>query len=86
MIAFNSFGMEAFLETSATSRGGGLPMTVNKTIKSTLLILTIIAAALLPAQTLLGESNAKSPDYKELRLFREVMGIVPETLRQRRTG
>lgn len=51
-------------------------MTVNKTIKSTLLILTIIAAALLPAQTLLGESNAKSPDYKELRLFREVMGIV----------
>ncbi len=51
-------------------------MTVNKTIKSTLLVLTIIAAALLPAQTILGESNAKSPDYKELRLFREVMGIV----------
>ena len=51
-------------------------MTVNKTIKSTLLILAILAAALLPAQTLLGESTAKSPDYKELRLFREVMGIV----------
>ena len=38
--------------------------------------MTIVAAALLPAQTLLGESAAKSPDYKELRLFREVMGIV----------
>ena len=49
---------------------------VKKTIKSTLLILTIVAAVLLPAQTLLGESTAKSPDYKELSLFREVMGIV----------
>jgi carboxyl-terminal processing protease len=55
---------------------GGFRMTVNKTIKSTLLILAILAAALLPAQTLLGESTAKSPDYKELRLFREIMGIV----------
>ena len=51
-------------------------MTVEKKIKSTLLILTIVAAALLPAQTLLGESAAKSPDYKDLTLFREVMGIV----------
>ncbi|MGO9566553.1 MAG: S41 family peptidase [Desulfomonilaceae bacterium] len=51
-------------------------MTVEKTIKSTLLILTIVAAALLPARTLLGESTNKSPDYKELRLLREVMGIV----------
>src|SRR3990172_3737417 len=51
-------------------------MKVNKTIKSTILILAILAAALLSAQTLLGESTAKSPDYKELRLFREVMGIV----------
>ncbi|MGO9570574.1 MAG: S41 family peptidase, partial [Desulfomonilaceae bacterium] len=47
-----------------------------KTIKSMLLTLTIVAAAILPAQTLLGESTAKSPDYKELMLFREVMGIV----------
>src|SRR5208283_3033826 len=51
-------------------------MRVGKTIKSTLLILAIVAAVLLPARTLLGESNAKSSDYKELRLFREVMGIV----------
>src|SRR5208283_2470300 len=51
-------------------------MMVEKTIKSTLLILTIVAAALLSAQTLLGESTAKSQDYKELTLFREVMGIV----------
>src|SRR5208283_5272606 len=51
-------------------------MMVEKTIKSTLLILTIVAAALLPTRTLLGESTAKSPDYKELKLFREVMGIV----------
>ena len=51
-------------------------MTVEKKIKSTLLILIIVAAALLPARTLLGESAAKSPDYKELKLFREVMGIV----------
>ena len=49
---------------------------VRKTIKSTLLMLTIVAAALLPVGTLMGESNAKSPDYKELTLFRDVMGIV----------
>ncbi|MGO9566798.1 MAG: S41 family peptidase [Desulfomonilaceae bacterium] len=51
-------------------------MMADKKIKSTLLILTIVAAALLPARALLGESTAKSPDYDQLRLFREVMGIV----------
>ncbi len=49
---------------------------VEKTIKSTLLMLIIVAAALLPAGTLLGESTAKSTDYEELTLFRDVMGIV----------
>jgi carboxyl-terminal processing protease len=49
---------------------------VDKKIKSTLLILTIAAAVLLPASALLAESSAKSPDYDQLRLFREVMGIV----------
>ena len=51
-------------------------MMVEKTIKSTLLMLIIVAAALLPAGTLLGESTAKSTDYEELTLFRDVMGIV----------
>ncbi len=49
---------------------------LKKTIESTLLILIIVAAALLPAHTFLGESTEKAPDYKELRLFREVMGVV----------
>ncbi len=44
--------------------------------KSILVILTIIVAALLLVRTYAGESTASSPDYKELRLFREVMGIV----------
>ncbi len=47
-----------------------------KTIKSTLVTLTIVGVALLTAQTLLGESIGQSQDYKELRLFREVMDIV----------
>ncbi len=51
-------------------------MTVNKPIRSTLIILAIIGATFLPAQSLLAESATKSPDYKELKLFREVMGIV----------
>ena len=62
-------------------------MTVNKTIKSTLLVLTIIAAALLPAQTILGESNAKSPDYKEEpEALPRGHGNRSETLCQRHTG
>jgi len=76
MIAFNSFRMEAFGEHLSNAQGEGFPMTVEKKIKSTPLILTIVAAVLLPALTVLGESTAKSPDYKELMLFREVMGIV----------
>ncbi len=76
MIAFNSFGMEAFGRGLSNTLRGGFPMMVKKTIKSTLLILTIVAAALVLAQTLLAESTDKSPDYKELRLFRGVMGIV----------
>ncbi len=51
-------------------------MTVKKTIKSAVLTLAILTTALLPAQTLMGETTAKSPDYKDLRLFRQVMGIV----------
>ena len=53
-------------------------MMVKDTVKLALLTLAILATALLPAQTLMGETTAKSPDRKELRLFREVMGIVQE--------
>ena len=49
---------------------------VAKKIKLTLFILTVMAAAFLPARTALAKSTIKSPDYKELRLFRQVMGIV----------
>ncbi len=49
---------------------------VAKKIKLTLLILTIMAAAFSPARTVWGKSTIKSPDYKELRLFRQVMGII----------
>src|SRR5208337_4573187 len=68
--------MEAFRGNLSNTQRGGFPIMVRKTIKSTLLMLTIVAAALLPVGTLMGESNAKSPDYKELTLFRDVMGIV----------
>src|SRR5271157_6052491 len=68
--------MEAFLGNLSNTQRGGFPMMVEKTIKSTLLMLIIVAAALLPAGTLLGESTAKSTDYEELTLFRDVMGIV----------
>jgi len=51
-------------------------MTTKKTIKLALLTLALFAAALLPAYTFVGESTAKSTDYGELGLFREVMRIV----------
>jgi carboxyl-terminal processing protease len=50
-------------------------MTVTKRIKSALLIMAIIATALLLAQTRPADCADKA-DYKELKLFRDVMGIV----------
>ncbi len=49
---------------------------MKKVAKPTLVILTIIVAALLLVRSYAGQSAASSPDYKQLRLFREVMGIV----------
>jgi carboxyl-terminal processing protease len=51
-------------------------MMLKKTAKSTLLILAIIVAALLLVRSYARLSAASSPDYKPLRLFREVLGIV----------
>ncbi|MBI5250539.1 MAG: S41 family peptidase [Desulfomonile tiedjei] len=50
-------------------------MTLNRPIKSALLILTIVSFMLLPVQGLAAEADT-SPDYKELRLFRMVMQLV----------
>jgi len=41
-----------------------------------LILLLILGVVLLPGHSLRAESPGKSPDYKELRLFRQVMGIV----------
>ena len=45
MIAFNSFRMEAFLGYLSNTQRGEFPVIVKKTLKSTFLILTMVAAA-----------------------------------------
>lgn len=50
-------------------------MSLIRPMKNLILIL-ILGIALLPGHSLRAESPGKSPDYKELRLFRQVMGIV----------
>lgn len=50
-------------------------MTLNRPVKSAILILTLVSFVLLPFKGMAAESDA-SPDYKELRLFRMVMSLV----------
>jgi carboxyl-terminal processing protease len=50
-------------------------MTVDKPIRSALVLLTIISFTLIPLHGICAESDS-SPDYKELRLFRMVMQLV----------
>jgi len=51
-------------------------MPFNRLIKLTVLVITITAVSILPFSPLQDRAIAKSPDYKELRLFRQVMRIV----------
>lgn len=51
-------------------------MLFSKTTKSAFLILAILGILICPWLDLQGLAPAKSPDYNELRLFRQVMGIV----------
>ncbi len=45
-------------------------------IKSVCIALAIIGMSIAPVQGIFADSAAKSPDYKELRLFRQVMQLV----------
>lgn len=51
-------------------------MLFGKTTKSAFLILAVLGVLIFPWLELQDHAPAKSPDYKELRLFRQVMGIV----------
>ncbi|MCA1961514.1 MAG: S41 family peptidase [Desulfomonile sp.] len=51
-------------------------MPFNRLIKLTVFVITITAVSVLPFSPLQDRAIAKSPDYKELRLFRQVMRIV----------
>jgi carboxyl-terminal processing protease len=50
-------------------------MPIGRPLRQAILIL-VIGLALLSGQSVCAESTTKSPDYKELRLFRQIMGIV----------
>jgi len=51
-------------------------MSIVKAVQATLLALLIAGAAICPVTTARAESSGKSIDYKQLSLFRQVMGIV----------
>ena len=51
-------------------------MLFGKTTKSAFLLLSILVVLIVPWLDLQCHAPAKSPEYKELRLFRQVMGIV----------
>lgn len=64
------------MEHLCNTHGEDFPMSTFQPVRFLLIILIVIGFALAPARTLLAENNTKSPDYKELKLFRQVMGIV----------
>jgi carboxyl-terminal processing protease len=76
MITLKSFEMEAFLETSATPRGEDFPMSLTKPLRIVLLGLIIIGLTLVPGSPVHAENTGKSPDYKALKLFSDVLIMV----------
>jgi carboxyl-terminal processing protease len=51
-------------------------MLMSKRLKAACIVIALIGLALAPVRGLTAETNGKSPDYRELRLFRQVMQLV----------
>ncbi len=51
-------------------------MVMNKRLKAACIVIALVGLLLAPIRAVTAESNAKSPDYRELRLFRQVMQLV----------
>jgi carboxyl-terminal processing protease len=51
-------------------------MPTNKIIRTTLFVLIIFGSFVLPGNHFISDSSGKSPDYKQLKRFSDIMGVV----------